>query len=137
MANPNLSLEYNKIYLVAQGSAAHMEIRVTQRKEGDPTPPATCQFVALGRDENDNPLGTLELSEDLWKEWFGKYRKGDFLPGMETAASAAESMVQRNEHIWYGCPLCNFRTKNYEESKRHIEEEGKKVLQMFDVKLGG
>jgi len=129
-----MKLAFDRIYLVATGPASHAEVRVTHRDSEQPhLPPKTVQFVALGVDENGNPLGVLDLTEDLWREWFGEIPDKAFLPGMETAQSAAAKMVRDSEHIHYGCPLCNARFTKLEEAQTHTAEEGQRVLSLFEV----
>jgi len=128
-----IRLKFNKIYLVGQGEAARTEVRVTKRSENSPLKPAVCQFVALGQDERGNPLGVLMLTEELWKQWYGQYKAGDFMPGMKTAQEAAATMVRGIEGVFYGCPLCNFRSKNAEEMQEHLDDEADRLLKFFDV----
>lgn len=130
----SIRLRYDRIYLVATGPAARAEVRVTQRSETQPhLPPKTVQFVALNIDRDDNPIGVLDLTEDLWREWFGKVPKEEFVLGMETAKDAAESMVRNNEHIHYGCPLCNAHFGALEDAQAHAAGEGQRVLELFEV----
>ena len=68
MSAAKVTLKFNKIYLVGQGEAARTEVRVTKRVEGSPVKPAVCQFLPVSQDEKDNPLGTLVLTEELWKQ---------------------------------------------------------------------
>jgi len=56
-----------------------------------------------------------------------------FIDGMDSAASAAQTMVNRNEHIHFGCPLCHARFSSLEEARRHTAEEGQKILGLFEV----
>jgi len=135
MSAAKVTLKFNKIYLVGHGEGARTEVRVTKRVEGSPIRPATCQFLVTGVDERGSPLGTLVLTEELWKQWYGKYKTNEFMPGMQTASQAAKTMVEGNEYVFYGCPLCNFRTKKYEEVQAHLEEEGARLLRFFDVNV--
>lgn len=129
-----MKLTYNKIYLVATGPAAHAEVRVTQRDTAQPhLAPKTVQFFALGVDENGNPLGVLDITEELWREWFGEIPDKAFLPGMETAHGAAAKMVRDSEHIHFGCPLCYARFGSLEEAQSHTAIEGVRLLDQFDV----
>ena len=129
----SIRLKFTCIYLVGQGEAARTEVRVTQRSEDGVSKPATCRFLALGRDEWDNPLGVLALTEEKWQEWYGKYKPKEFIPGMTTAAEAAEKMVKTIDRVFYGCPLCNFRTKDRQAIDEHVVQEAEHILAFFDV----
>jgi len=115
----------------------HSEHRVTQRKmlEGIAIKPATCSFTGARADENYEPMGTLVLTEELWQEWYGRFEKNDFMPGMETAHSAAEKMVQESPWIHYGCPFCHMRwgVGGLKEAQKHAVEEVQKMLSRFEI----
>ena len=55
------------------------------------------------------------------------------MPGMKTAVEAAETMVRSVEGVFYGCPLCNFRTKSAGDVQQHLDAEAKRLLKYFDV----
>jgi len=129
----DVKLTFKVIYLVGRGDAANTEVRVTVRPDDGVTKPATCRFVALSTDERANRLGTLVLTEELWKSWYGKYRAKDFMPGMGTAENAAETMVRNISGVFYGCPLCNFRTKDRQAAQEHADQEAARILHFFDV----
>jgi len=133
-----MKLKYTKIYLVAQSKHIHSEHRVTQRKvdeNGLALQPATCQFTAMRGDERNRPMGTLVLTEELWEKWYSRFDKNDFIPGMETARSAAEKMVTECDWVSYGCPLCNMRwgPGNLEAAQQHAAEEMEKWLSRFEI----
>ena len=129
----DVKLQFKVIYLVGQGEAANTEVRVTVRPDDGITKPATCRFLALNRDERENRLGTLVLTEALWRGWYGRYKNKDFMPGMDTAQHAAEKMVRTIDYVFYGCPLCNFRTKDWQAAQEHADQEATRILQFFDV----
>ena len=135
-ARPKVRLVLNKIYLVARGEAARTEVRVTQRVPDSPVKPAVCRFMVVSTDAQDNPVGTLVLTEDLWKTWYGNYKPEEFMPGMASAMEAAETMVQRIPDVYYGCPLCEFSSKSFPEALRHGDAEAERLLKFFDVEVG-
>ena len=128
-----MNLKYTKIYLVAQGMNIHSEHRVTMRQ--GMMKPATCQFTGARADENHEPMGTLVLTEELWKEWYGRFDRTEFILGMEDAHSAAEKLVKENPWVHYGCPLCQMRWGPgcLEEAQEHAAEEMQRLLGMFEI----
>jgi len=129
------TVKYNKIYLVAIGQSIHTELRVTNR-DGVGSPPATCMFSGARADAGGNPMGTLVIDDPLWQSWYSKYN--NYIPGMETAKSAAEKMVRENSNIHYGCPLCPSIFPSLAEAQAHTESEVLRLIEQFDVKvLGG
>jgi len=42
-------------------------------------------------------------------------------------------MVRNIQYIHFGCPICTFRTKKYEEYLAHVAQKGKWILGQFDV----
>jgi hypothetical protein len=77
-------------------------------------------------------MGTLVLDEAWWKEQFKGAKQ--FMPGMETAESAAQTLVKKNPEIYFGCPFCAYREKNMALAKQHVEEHATKLLSLFTVK---
>lgn len=133
-----MKLKYNKIYLIAQGMNIHSEHRVTRRKvneDGLALKPATCMFSGARGDEFHHPMGTLVLTEELWQKWYNRFKETDFIPGMETARSAAEKMVTECEWVHYGCPLCNTRwgPGGLEEAQQHAAEEMERMVSRFEI----
>lgn len=133
-----MKLKYTKIYLVAQGQNIHSEHRVTRRKvneDGLALKPSVCQFTGMRGDEKHRPMGTLVLTEELWQKWYGRFEKTDFIPGMETALSAADKMVGECEWVYYGCPLCQMRWGPgcLEEAQQHAAEEMERLLSRFEI----
>ena len=133
-----MKLKYNKIYLVAHGQNIHSEHRVTRRKVNDDglaLKPSVCQFSGMRGDEQHHPMGTLVLTEELWQEWYGRFEKTDFIPGMETAHSAAEKMVQDCMWVHYGCPLCHARwgPGGLKEAQQHAAKEMQKMVSRFEI----
>lgn len=134
---PRFTLRMSKIYLVGIGEAAHTEVRVTRLNENvsPPIPPATCQFLNVSPDDHGMNVGTLVITEDLWQEWYGKYDEDDFMPGMRTALDAARTMVTTIPSVFFGCPLCNFRTKDPTVAQLHAGEEAQRLLRYYDVEV--
>lgn len=125
-------LRYEKIYLVASRDVRSSEHRVTQREGAER--PKTVRFTGSFpmETQDEGTYGTLVLTEKLWKEWFGE---ANFLPGFETAASAAETLVKRNANIYYGCPLCAYRSKSAGDAEEHIAAHVKKWSEQFTIEV--
>lgn len=123
--------KFTKIYLVATGGAAGTEFRVAERV--GKARPASVQFSVTKTVGPDNlPIGTLVLDEQLWNTWFGGK---SLLPGMETAEQASNTMVSTTPEIFYGCPLCDWLTKDLAEHRRHVSEHANKLIQFLDFEL--
>lgn len=125
-----VELTYKSIYLVAVGESINGDHRVTARPAAGR--PKTVRFLGRQVGANGEPMGTLVLNEELWQRW---YENDELLAGFETAAKAARTLVARNAHILYGCPLCGFTCGTAKASKQHIEQHGQRVLDMFEVKI--
>jgi len=122
---------YDSIYLVATDEERASSHRVTER-EG-PKRPGEVKFSGVfPMGTSDETYGTLVLDEEKWKEWFGRRQK---LEGMMTAKEAAETLVSQHAHIYYGCPLCIFRSSDAEEAKAHIHEHINKFVQQFRIEM--
>lgn len=126
-----MRLSYNKIYLCSLYST-HGEHRVTRRTSSR-VPPKTIQFAGNRVGPDGEPMGTLVLDEKIWNEWFGNVPKDEFLPGMSTAHDAAETLVNSQSRISYGCPLCVKQFDSLEKAQKHTEEEMKMLLEGFEV----
>lgn len=125
-----LRAKFNKLYLVGVRNEASGEHRVAER-EGKARP-ASIQFTISKTVGADNqPVGTLVIDEVFWKERFGGKK---LLPGMGTAAEAAETLVGE-ANIFFGCPLCEFLTKDREEHTKHIAEHTSRLLEYLDIQL--
>lgn len=123
--------KYEKIYLVSVGGNHRGEYRVTKRPDDGIGRPATCQFFGNRYAGKDVTMGTLVLTEKVWREWYKAYRKSDFLPGMYNAKDAAEKMVRENENVLYGCPLSTLVFGTLEEAQAQADVEFKKVFEQY------
>jgi len=123
--------KYSKIYLVSVGGNHRGEYRVTQRPDDGIGKPAVCQFFGNRYAGKDKTMGTLVITEKLWRDWYKAYKKSDFLPGMYHAKDAADRMVRENENILYGCPMCVTVFSDLEEAQTHADGEFKKVFEQF------
>ena len=125
-----LHVTYPKIYLIADKGEQGASIRVTDREKEPGIRPGEVHFSGRRPDQEGNPLGTLVIDEEMWKQWFGNRAR---LPHMDTAVKAAEWMVTNCKGIHYGCPICLFRTKSYDDYLAHIREIGAWVQKQFKV----
>ena len=129
--------KYQKIYLVSVGGNHRGEYRVTKRpydERGNHIGrPAVCQFFGNRYAGKDITMGTLVLTEKLWREWYKEYRKSDFLPGMYNAKDAAERMVRENENIFYGCPIGILVFSTLEEAQAQADIEFKRVFEEYGL----
>lgn len=123
-------LKYNKIYLVATRESRSSSHRVTPRVGIER--PKTVQFSGNYPLEtvDEGTYGTLVLTEELWQEWFSGM---EMMPGFETAAKAANTLVQKNTSIYYGCPLCAYRGKNKKDADVHIAAHLEKWEEQFVI----
>lgn len=125
-----LKVSFNHIYLVGYNSNRSSEHRVTERDGTNK--PKTVRFV--GNYVTEFPevtYGTLVIDEDIWKKWFDGSK---FLPGMETATSAAEVLV-REPGVYYGCPVCSYKTKSRKDADIHVTEHINKFITQFDFEV--
>jgi len=124
-----LKVSFPHIYIVAFDSQRTSSHRVTKREDGGP-PPKTVVFS--GNVSTENPeitYGTLVIDEAWWKQQYGK---GPFMPGMETAASAAATLVKLTD-IFYGCPICSYRTKKLADAEKHVNDHVNKFITQFKI----
>lgn len=141
---------YRPIFLVAYHESKNSEHRVTDRGPGVQRP-GTIKFVGSCASTDPNAtFGTLVLTEAKWEEWFaGRH----FMPGMTTAAEAAETLVSGQlgtsvgsreagppvnrgpANIFYGCPICSYKGKDREEVAEHIRTHVAKFLTQFELEI--
>ena len=125
-----IKANFPHIYLVAYDSDKTSSHRVTERN--GPAKSKECAFFGNVSTENSEiTYGTLVIDEMLWKKW---YDNGPFVKGMETAANAANTLMHL-PGVYYGCPLCSFRTKRYDESVKHIDEHVNRFITQFDFEV--
>lgn len=123
--------KFNKLYMVAARGSASAEVRVAER-EGKARP-AVVQFAVCKTEGPENePVGALVLDEEIWKKWFGGKK---LLPDMETAHSAAHWMVNNMPEVYYGCPLCAYKTKDEAEHTAHATDHTNRLLQFLDIEF--
>ena len=125
-----LHITYPHIYLVADGGEKGASIRITKRDEHGR--PGEVHFAGRRPDQFGQPMGTLVIDDELWEKWFGHRER---LPHMDTALKAAQWIVANCTNIYFGCPLCLFRTKSYDEYLEHIRGIGKWVMEQFKVQV--
>lgn len=126
----NLKAKYNKIYLVGYRDSKSASFRVTTR-EGASKPKEVKFFGNVSSEVPDNEFGVLELSAELWQQWFADCT---MLPQMATYSSAAAVLV-KEANIFYGCPLCSFHTKDKKVADKHIDEHVNKFITQFEFEL--
>ena len=115
--------KYNKICLVQVGHGGGGTYNITKDGKGK------LRFLVQGRTLNDEPFGYCAVSEQEFSEWWGDKEK---LPGYETLAQAAESIVKQEESVVsYGCPLCLYTTKSRQEADKHVTEHISKIIKDF------
>jgi hypothetical protein len=125
-----IKASFPHIYLVGYDSDKGSSHRVTERS--GPAKPKECAFFGnVGTENSEVTYGTLVIDETLWQKWYGD---GPFIKGMETAANAAQTLI-RLTGVYYGCPLCSFRTKKYEESAKHIDEHVNRFMTQFQIEV--
>ncbi len=123
-------IHYDNIYLVGMNEERSSSHRVTGREHGRP---GTVSFTGHFPLENgEETYGVLVINEELWAKWFGSK---DRLPHMDTAALAAAYLVKNQPNIFYGCPFCTFRTKEYEDARLHIEQHASKYFSQFRIEV--
>lgn len=122
-----MKASFPHIYLVAYDADKTSSHRVTERN-GVAKAKECAFFGNVATENSDVTYGTLVIDEDLWKKW---YKDGPFVKGMETAANAAQTLTHLSG-IYYGCPLCSYRTKRYEESVKHIAEHVNRFITQFE-----
>lgn len=124
-------LHYDDIYLVGTNEERTSAHRVTERDSRGR--PGVVEFTGNYPEVNgEETYGVLVLNEELWERWFGKREK---LVHMATADLAATCLVQEHPNIYYGCPLCTYKSKNREQAKTHIEEHANKFFKQFRVEV--
>lgn len=128
--NYKITVRYPHIYLVALGSSLQAEFRVTEREKGDVRKPGTLRFSGRRPDVRGAPIGTLVLDDAKMQEWFGGRK---MMPNMKDAETAAKWMVANSDDIYFGCPICLFKTKSWEEYQAHIATKGDWVLGQFEI----
>jgi hypothetical protein len=125
-----LKAKYNSIYLVGYNECKSAAFRVSER-EGV-VKPREVRFT--GNVSTENPeitYGVLEINDELWFKWFDGSK---MLPQMSTCDKAAETLIKESG-IYYGCPLCSFKTKSRDISKHHIDEHVNKFITQFTFEL--
>jgi len=129
-----LHITYPFIYLIALPAFKRAGIRVANRQyneKGELThKPAQVYFAGNRVQPHGQALGTLVVDEAMWTKWFGNREK---LPHMDTAEKACRWIVKNNDGVFYGCPLCDFRTKDYENYKAHMASKDAWLLKQFDI----
>jgi hypothetical protein len=118
----NVSLSYERFYVIAHTFGVGGKYRVTQDGNG------YLQFAGRRPGEGDTVVGVLEFSEEAYQKWFGKKDK---MPGFETAESAVRHMVAHNAHLAFGCPFCAFQSKSLEAGRTHIEQHTQAILSNY------
>jgi hypothetical protein len=123
-----LSVKFNDIYLVGYNENKSSSHRVTERV-GIVKPKEVKFFGNVATETPDVCYGVIQINEDLWQHWFSK---GPFIKGMETAESAARELLKESG-VYYGCPLCSFKTKDVNVNKAHIADHVSKFITQFEV----
>lgn len=128
--NCRITVRYPHIYLVALGSSSGAEFRVTERN--GTRKPGVVRFSGRRPDLHGNPMGTLVLDEEKFNTWFDGQT---LLPNMKTAEAAAKWMVSNTEDVYFGCPICLFTTKNWDEYQAHVANKGNWILEQFELEV--
>jgi len=132
--NYEFKIIYPHIYLIGVGGSKGAEFRVTERPKGDATRPMTLRFTGRRPDPETvgETMGVMVIDDKLFETTFaGK----TLMPNMATAEKAAKWMVENNEDVYFGCPICGFRTKKYEEYQTHIADKGRWILGQFEIEV--
>lgn len=135
----NPVVEYNRIYLIAFAGQSASKHHVTQRKQvgvdkyGHPKYSRTVGKLQFSgnRTFGEQAVGTLEFNNDMYQDWFSKYE--GFIDGFETAEAAAINLTKNVNEIYFGCPLCEFRTKDISSYKEHVNKHMNAIIQSVDV----